>query len=219
MQYHAYQPVQGVLFADAEDFSEDVKKIRAIAEAIRAAPMPERIPVAKAELLLDRVFQISRNFSDQTERMVKDITNIFVSPRITFTQSSVHNDFLKKINPLVFDVIRPAKARGEATVPSNQLQRNVSSFLMSVVFGFEALQQIDEAKPFLIRNMPGTLSLFVSLGRAAELVSEFVFEPLKQALNAAGDSMKMLIEIIKWGSVAGGLYMLYKALEPKKGQS
>jgi hypothetical protein len=213
VQYHAYQPVQGLFFDDKQDFSGDIQKIRSVAEAIRATPMPERISVAKARLMVDRAGQVFAGFDAQVRRMLGDSSNQFVAPQIESTRTHLASEMRKKITNSLVPLLRGP------TVPSRDFQRSISSFLMSVVFAFESLQFIDDAKPFLIRTMPFTVSLFVAIGRAVELASGTVFGPLKAAVDAADKSFGMMIEALKWGSIAGGLYLLYKAIEPKKGKS
>ena len=182
--------------------------------------MPENIPLSKAKDLVDRTVRAVSGFTDDGIRMSKDPTNFAVSSQILSATNAVQRDLESKvIVRLVIGVIRPAQQAGRKTVPSRLFGPNIASMLMSVVFGYEALGQIDSAKPFLIRNMPGTLNLIAKIGLVAISIGNMVgavTDGLKAAVDAASSITEMMIAALKWGSVAGGLYLLYGALKPQK---
>jgi hypothetical protein len=223
MHRRQLQPAMGgIFFADKEDFSTQIEKIRRIAEGIRATKMPEQISVTRAKELITRTLDATGNLVDKAIAMTKDITNVFVSDDIAASARAVQRAVTKKIiKELLVEVIQPAVAAGRTTVPSSRFGPNISSVLLNVVFSYEALQQIDAAKPFIIRNMPATLSLIAKIGSVVIILGNIagsVASGLKEAVEAAASGTRLMIEILKWGSIAGGLYLLYGALKPEKGK-
>lgn len=207
----------GGLFSSA-DYGTEIKKMRAIAVGIRNTPMPAEIPLSKAEDMYLQTLKASGRFVDEGIKMHSDIGNLLAAESIFSTVRIVQHDQKKMNDRLFYSIIRPARAAGQTMVPSAPFKRETSALLMSVVFGFEALEDIDAAKAWWMRGADFgiILSFMVLAGRAANAVSSVVYEPLRDALKAATSATEMLITAMKWGSIAGGLYLLYGALKPEK---
>lgn len=222
--HHAYTPrrFQGLsgFWWQSADFSEEVRKIKDIAQAIRNAPMPAEIPVADALRIYDRTLEAASRFTDKGMEMQRDFSNLIASGPITLAVSSVLTDIGKYNQRVLFNTIKAAQSAGRKTVPSQIVKVETSKLLMNVAFGFEALEEIDESKNIVVRAimndpfMPFIVSKIVSVGRAAHAVVDGVFEPLKAAINAADKTMQVLITGFKWATLAGGLYLVYKLVTP-----
>jgi hypothetical protein len=60
---------------------------------------------------------------------------------------------------------------------------------------------------------------FVKVAEATEAIIKYAgiaWDALTDTLDAVGRGTSMLIDILKWGTLAGGLYLLYRTLEPPK---
>lgn len=205
-------------FKDAVDYSEDTKKMEAIAWAINSSQMPSEISISQAEKLMADVKRAVDRFVSDAQPVIENSPGVRDSLRAAV--KVVTNDYRDNIEGRLRSIINQSKAQGIATVPSFRFNhRDIHLTLLSVVHGYEAVQFIDEAKPFLVRSMPFTMGIFVVIGRAVEAivgVTQAVISGLGVAVKAAASGTEMLISILKWGSVAGGLYLLYGALKPEK---
>lgn len=182
--------------------------------------MPAEIPLPKAKELVTATLNAVSSFTNKAIEMSRGATSVFVSGRIAAASSAVTRDLQTKINQrLLHGLILPAQRAGRTTVPSRLFPSNISLMIDSVADGYESLEHIDEIKPFLIRNMPFTLSLIAKIGSVAVAIGKIIgaaVEGLQAAVDAVSSGTEMLITALKWGSIAGGLYLLYGALKPEK---
>lgn len=195
------------------DFSEEVAEMGGIASAIRDAPLPDQIPLKDAEELFSRALKASGRFVSQGMKAQADMGNLIASNAYYNSVRVVQRDQEKMISRLLYGIIQPARGSGVKTVASAPFKKETSTLLMSVVYGFEALEEIDAAKTWWLRGseLSFILSLFVSAGVYTNKLTTYLYEPLAK-LNS---SMDKIVTLLKWGSIAGGMYYLSKALKPK----
>lgn len=212
---HYFPVATGGLFAESEDFSKQISLMKQIAEGISQARFSAEIPLSKAEEMTQLAIKAAQEFSDEAFRMMDDVTNFAVREQIAF----IGGDVMKDLTKFIFlrldrEVLNPAKAAGAKTVPSDPFRRNIPAMLRRIIGGYEAFEELDEMKPFFVRNMPATLRFFAKMGQVASTVG-VVTQSLKNAVDAAFSMTSMLVDMLKWGTIAGGLYLLYTALKPE----
>lgn len=216
--YHQTQQAVGIWpFKSAVDFSESNAKMTDIAWAINRSNMPAQISIKDARKLIAGVTKAISQFASDAKPVIASSPGVRDSLRAAV--KAVQWDFDTKIGRLK-SIIRTAEAQGKNTVPSFQFNhRDIHLTLLSIVGGYEAVQFIDEAKPFLVRSVPFMIGIFVGIANVVQNIigiAKSIASGLNQGIKAAGSGMDKLITMLKWGSVAGGLYLLYGALKPKK---
>jgi hypothetical protein len=215
MHHHTQQAVGIWPFSSAVNFDKSNKEMTDIANAINRSKMPAQIPITQAQQLVDKTNKTVNRFVSDAQPVIENSPGVRDSLRAAVRV--VVRDQEQKMGRLQ-GIINTARAQGQTTVASFQFNhRDIPLMLHSVVGGYEAVQFIDEAKPFLVRSMPFTVGLFVTVGRVVEAIvgaAQATYSGLKAGVDAAASGTQMMIDILKWGSVAGGLYLLYKTLEP-----
>ncbi len=216
--YHQTQQAVGIWpFKSAVDFSESNAKMTDIAWAINRSSMPPQISISSAKKLIAEVAEATSRFAADAKPVIASSPGVRDSLRAAV--KAVQRDFNTKIGRLK-NIIGAAEAQGRNTVPSFRFNhRDIHLMMLSIVGGYEAVQFIDEAKPFLVRSIPFTIGIFVAIGNLVQIiigVHQSIVSGLKQGIEAAGSGMDKFIAMVKWGSIAGGLYLLYGVLKPKK---
>jgi len=217
MQRHNHQDLGW--WWESEDYGDEIKKIRAISEGFRAVQLPEQIPLSTAKRIFTDVLQAAGEFTHEVEVETGKTGNIFVHEQIAARGFSVMHD-VQKMNSKLIPIIHKAMDEGASMVPSGQFKYQAILITSSIAASYEALAEIHDAKPWFLRGagVDAVIKSLVSAGRAVQFVAAYTVDPLKNALDAADDTMAKMITVLKWSSVAGGLFLLYRAIEPKKGK-
>ena len=200
------QQLGGIIFHEAalDDRRADVNKMIAVAEAINKSQMPDQISIASAEELVSKVTKAYNEFQNRALIVINDSASAGVRPAMRSAALAVQREYEQRILGGLLVTINQAKAQGKSTVPSFRFNhRDIHLTMLMIAHGYEALAEIESFKPWFIKMLPSFMTA----------------EGLKSTLNAVGSGLDVLITMLKWGSVAGGLYLLYGALKPKKAKS
>jgi len=221
-----YQPTGGIIFHEAalNDRKEDIEKMRRVAWAIHESEMPSRISVQNAQELIDKVTRAANEFQKRASVIINDSASAGVRPAMKAAALAVKRAYDADVAGTLQNLVNQARAQGIGTVPSFRFNhRDVHLTLLAISNGYESLALIESYKPWFIKMMPSfMIGMFVSVGRVVEKIIAIAggaYEGLKKVLDDTSTGIEMLISVLKWGSVAGGLYLLYRALEPKKAKS
>jgi hypothetical protein len=205
------QPV-GALFIQPEDFTSQIAALRDIATGIESAKIEPTISVETAKDMLSFALEAGRPLTAKAIEMSKSITNIFVTDQIVLAANSVFDSLRANINPLVFNVVNPARRANIAEVPSRQFQVATAKHIRAIIRGWETLHFLEDIKPFVLRNMPFTLGLIAKIGALWEEVAEIVSAPFVAAVEAADNVAKAAqkgLEITKWLTIGGVAFLVY----------
>ena len=220
------QQLGGIIFHEAalDDRRADVNKMIAVANAIDKSQMPDQISITSAEELVSKVTKAYNEFQNRALIVINDSASAGVRPAMRSAALAVQREYEQRILGGLLVTINQAKAQGKSTVPSFRFNhRDIHLMMLMIAHGYEALAEIESFKPWFIKMLPSfMIGMFVSIGRVVQRIIEIAgmtAEGLKSTLNAVGSGLDVLITILKWGSVAGGLYLLYGALKPEKAKS
>jgi hypothetical protein len=207
----SYQ-AQGALFIQPEDFSAQIAALNEIAVGIETSRPEPQITIATANKFVKAAIEAGTPLTDKAIEMSKKLTNVFVTDQIVLAANSVFDGLQSDILPLIFNVIRPAKAAGLALVPSAPFQRALAKQVRAITRGWETLAFLEDIKPFILRNMPATLGLIAKIGSLWVAVAEVISEPFVAAVEAADNLAKAAksgVDIVMWTTIGGGLFLLY----------
>lgn len=209
--------VGGFLFHEEADFDADIENLKGIAEGIRTSTMPPQITIAQAKKLIDLTTRAVNDFQKRASVIINDSGSAFVRPAMRSAAKVVQRDYEDKIQRNLGGIVKAAVSQGKSTVDSFRFNyRDIHGMIMSIAFAYEALKEIDDMKPWFVKLMPSLVVGVVALiGNAVMSTALFSSDLLKQAVRAASTGTAMLIAALKWGSIAGGLYLLYGTLKPK----
>lgn len=214
LQYHSYQPV-GWLFDSwgSEDYGSEIAKLRRIAEGVRSSQLPANISVTEAEKMLLQANKAAQVLTDNARELLADLSNLFVAESISSLAMAVQRDSGNMVGALL-NKIRYAKSSGQKTFPSREIKRLSTKVMMSVVYAYEGLADINESKPWFLRGAGVGLavSLFISWAQAVQTVADYM--PKMPDMPDFGP----MLEILKWGSIATMLYIGFKVLSKQKGE-
>jgi hypothetical protein len=216
-------PVSGWLIQETADFPGEIKKMRDIANGILKTGLPAEIPIAQADRMISTTTRAAQEFQKKANVIINDPGSAFVRSQLKSSAASVQWDWERKIRDRLMPRVAQAKSQGKATVTNGSYQNsftfNIATMLFNIVGGYEALEEVDSYKPVWLRMAPSYMvGLMATVGFAVANAAQYVADLLNNALDAAGKGSQMLIDILKWGSIAGGLYLLYKTLDPNQGK-
>jgi hypothetical protein len=220
---HAIQPrpVDGWFFQETADFPFEIKKMRDIADAISKTPLPAEITIAKANRMISTATRAAQEYRKKAYVIINDSGSAFVRSDMKRLADSVQYDWERKIRDRLMKRVAAAVSAGKKTVAvgryQESFQNNIATMLFNIVGGYEMLEEMESYKPWWLKMQPSYMvGLMATVGNAVANAATVVSEVLESAIDAAASGTKMMISILKWGSVAGGLYLLYKTLDPGK---
>lgn len=214
---HSKSPVGGLFFHETADFAGEIRKMRNIGNGILKSVLPPEITLTQADRMISTITRAEREFQKNAANIINDPGSAFVRDQLKFSARVVTHDYDAKIGKLK-ELVGSARSQGKSTVPSNLFKPNLALMLFSIAGAYEALEEIDSYKPWWLRMQPSYIvGLMATVGNSVANAATFVGSTLSSAIDAASTGTQMMISILKWGSVAGGLYLLFKTLEPSAG--
>jgi hypothetical protein len=218
-----YQATGITFWWETVDFGSTVRKIRNLAAGIRAAQLPPEIPTHRAKQMIQEAAAAQGLLGNKILSMGAGITNHFIAGKVMAVQKALHSATVPIFNSLFINLVRPAINAGRPTVPSTPFQREIPRYLEAIATGYESLQRIDEESGLLeraFRKDPFTTTVMNKLADVSQVFVDLataITEPLKKAVDAASSGARTLEAILKWGSIGGGLLLLYwYVLKPDK---
>jgi hypothetical protein len=189
---------------------QKVRAIEAMAEGIRTAEVPAAMPVAAVKTLVDLATRVFNEYNKAATKAISSMPEI--ESRIRFSRNSIQDDFSRMIVGRIKNVIP-----GNTTLNGRIVVANVGLFLNSVAGGYEALAFFEDVRPGVLNLIPDSvMRVVVDIAEFVAEIAEFISEGLKAGIDAGRKATSSLIDLLKWGSVAGALYLLYGVLKEDK---
>lgn len=212
------QSVGGLFFHEEANFGKSIKEMRDIADGIRASRLPVQISLYDAKKLIALTTKAVNAFQSGASKVINDGGSAFVRPAMRAVAKEVQNDYNSKIVQRLGGIVNAAAGQGKNTVSSYEFNyRALPLMLGNIANAYETLAEIDDMKPWFLKMVPSyTIGVFVSIGNKVINIATFTASALKNAISAASKTAEIVITVLKWGSIAGGLYLLYGVLKPKK---
>lgn len=219
---HQQTALNGIFSSfDPASTNEMASSIDQIAEGIRSSQMPPVISKSKADNMVVLVKSAVADYMRVAIKAQEAMPEI--GGRVASARSAVLNDFNRIIKGRVEPAVAKAKAgtpevegtRVLAGVPSNFMKGNIALMLNSIAGGYKALAFFEEIRPgFLFVPGMGTV---VKIAEAFVDTAVAVSDALKKGLKQAQKGANVMMEMLKWGTLAGGFYLLYKTMQPEEG--
>jgi hypothetical protein len=212
------QPIGGIFLHENADFGASIKEMTDLADGIRKSKMPPQIPIAKAQQMIRLIDKAVAKFQENGNRIINDGASYFVRDPLRAAVRQVGHEYTSKVTNKLTASVNAAAARGETTVASHEFNyRSMPLMLYAIANGYDTLSLIDSFKPWFLKMVPSyTIGIFGAIAKLVVSVAVFVARTLTAAIEAASKTTETIIALLKWGSVAGGLYLLYGALKPEK---
>ena len=205
----AYQAQGG--FFDCESFEPQIVTLKEVARGIETAKIEDQITTAKGQEMLLLALKMGSELTDKALEMIQKLTNLAVTNEIGLAASSVSDSFQKNIGPLLFSTTQ-AKREGRALISSFGFQRAIAAHMRATVRGFETLAFLEDIKPGILCALGKVLTIASKIGAVFVSIGEVISAPFEAAIEAAGDLGKAAdigLEITKWLTIGGGLFLLY----------
>lgn len=89
--------------------------------------------------------------------------------------------------------------------------------LNRIRIALETYQELEDMRPWFAKNavFDFIFNALFKLGEATVSAAKLVGEPIEDLVNAFNAAMNATLQILKWGTLLGGLYLLWKVLEPE----
>lgn len=221
MYHQTQQSVGGFFFQETADFAGEIRKMNNVAEGIRKTRLPSEITIAQANRMISTVTRAAQEFQKKAAVIINDRGSAFVRDDLKASARAVQRSWEGKIRDRLMPRVAAAVSQGKATVTSGAYSDgftfNIATMLFDIAGGYEALERIDSYKPWWLKMAPSYMvGLMAAVGNAVANAAAWVSDLLGKTLDEIGKGTQMLIAVLKWGSIAGGLYLLYGALKPKK---
>jgi hypothetical protein len=198
---------------------QNVKQMERLAFEVERAPMPQQIRLYNAELLVSRARAAYEQFVKRANAVINESSSYGVRSLMRKHLNAVTDSYQRKIGR-VQTAINQAKAQGLKEISGKYVAANTGLLLHDITGGYAAFAEIESYKPWFIKMMPELmLKLFVKLAEAVEVIIKYagiIWDALTNTIDNIGRGTSILIDILKWGTLAGGLYLLYRTLEPKE---
>ncbi len=182
-------------------------KIDAIAKGILDTQLPPSMNKAHAIELINLSKKATAGLMEAIIRAKAGAPEI--SSQINSVRASVLNDFQSKIGRIE-STVRATKPGG--IINSDVVKGNVALMLNSIAGGYQALSFFHEIRPAFL-FLPG-MTTVAQIGQLVAEIAVTVSETLKEGLAMAGVGAGILIDLLKWGAIGGGLLLVYKVLKP-----
>jgi hypothetical protein len=189
---------------------QKVRAIEAMAEGIRTAEVPAAMSVSSARTLVNLASQVFHQYDKAASDAIKSMPEI--EDRIRFSRNSIVDDFDRMIIGRILNALP-----GRSTVNGRTVVANVGLFLNHVAGGYEALAFFEDIRPGVLNLIPdAALRVIIDIAEFVADIAEVVSAALEAAINAGEKLTFGLIDLLKWGTIAGGLYLLYGVLKEDK---
>jgi len=181
-----------------------------MAEGIRTAEVPAAMPVTAVKTLVALSTRIFNEYNKAAQQAINSMPEI--ESRIRSSRNSIQDDFSRMIIGRIKNVIP-----GNTTLNGRIVVANVGLFLNHVAGGYEALAFFEDIRPGFLNLIPDSaMRVIVDIAEFVAEIAEFISEGLEAGIKAGKALTFGLIDLLKWGSIAGGLYLLYGALKKDK---
>lgn len=196
------------------ELKEKTQSIRAIADGIERTELPNNaILVSDVKKLIALSSKAIVDFAQVSAQAASAAPEI--RDRILSSREAVQLDYKRKI----VDRLEPAiKGRSDKeAIRGSLVTANVGLLLRSIAAGYEALAFFVQIRPSFLSILPSSaIGVIVDIGELVVKIAKFVAKTLEDGLNNIKKFTLTLLDILKWGSVAGGLYLLYGVLKEDK---
>jgi hypothetical protein len=214
------QPTGGIFFQETSDFKGEILKMTNVANGIAKTGLPAQITIAQANKMISTTTRAVDEFRQKAYVVINDWGSAFVRDDMKRLVDHVQWNWGRSIRDRLGGRVAAAVAAGKKTVASGRYQEgftnNIANMLHGIAGGYEMLEEMEDAKPWFIKMLPSYMvGLMAAVGNAVASAAIFVSEVLRTTLDEIGKGTRLLINVLKWGSVAGGLYLLYGALKPE----
>jgi hypothetical protein len=194
------------------ELKSKIDAIEKVSEGIRASEIPNQIAASDAKKLADLATKALLNYVQVAAKAAQAMPEI--RDRIMSSRESVQRDYLRMIKGRILD---PAlKVGPEGAVDGSMVKANIALFLNHVAGGYGALLFFEEIRPGFLDMIPSSvMRVIIDIGELIVKIAKFVAKTLKDGLDDAKKFVLTLVDVLKWGTIAGGLYLLYGVLKEK----
>lgn len=204
-----YQTTQHKALSGVSDFSVQIAALKDVATGIKLIPLDERITIATAKKLVGLSLDAGRPMTGKAIEMSESISNMAVTEQIRMAANSVFDGIQRDIQPLLFDIIRPAEQAGQSTVPSAPFQAAVAKQIQAIVRGWETLAFLEEIKPLVLTLIDETIVMVHKIGEVFKNISKVVSEPFDNALDKLDNLVESTVDLTKWAVIGTGVFLLW----------
>jgi hypothetical protein len=195
------------------ELKQKADAIRIMASAIEKADLPQGIPVADTKRLIDLSTKAVVDFAQVSAQAASAAPEI--EDRILSSRSIVQQDYQQKITNRLVPAIKGKSDR--ETIRGSLVTSNVGLLLRSIAGGYETLGFFVSIRPGFLSILPSSaMKVIVDIAELVAKVAKVITEAFKEALNNVKKFTIGFMEILKWGTIAGGLYLLYEVLKEEK---
>jgi hypothetical protein len=197
------------------EYIRKIREIKGVAEGIRT------MEFRAIGMKITDVYRLLKMMSDVTSAYVRTAHKAIqampeISDRVESSMRVVQFDF-QRIDGRLQEGIRLAISNGQTQVNGPVVAANVSLMLLSVAHGYEALLFFESIRPAYLDLVPDSVMRFVvDIAELVASIASSVSKAFTEAVEAAKKSAGWTLAMLKWGAVAGGLYLLYGVLKPEE---
>jgi hypothetical protein len=193
---------------------QKIQSIGGIAEGIRTMKLDIGMPIPEALKLVDLATKATKDYVATANKVAARMPEI--SDRVIASRRVVEEDFRRIINNRLLPGIRGVPP-GQTNVNGPVITANISLMLFSIMHGYEALLFFEEIRPGALDLIPASaMQVMVTIAETVASLSSTLTAAFKNSLDLAKKASSGLLSLLKWGTVAGGLYLLYEVLKPKE---
>jgi hypothetical protein len=196
--------------------TKKIASIQGMAEGIRTMKTARGMSLGDARELVRLATKATNSFLATAKDAAEDA--FLISDQIISVRTAVSRQYAKAIKINITDAINRAAAPGGAGVVAGPIvTANVALMLDGIAGGYQQLEFFKDIRPAFIESMipPWTMNTIVRIAELVMEIAEAVGAAFKNAFNFAKSASLGLLDFLKWGSIAGGLYILYDVLKPE----
>lgn len=201
------------LWEDDDEILEKAKskvgELRNLALKIEKAPMPDQIPITQAQDLINKTNAAFNKFVSDAQPAIE--SNVREAREVLQSAvREVRRSHASKVGQVQKAIIS-AQYEGKNTISSWRVPQNIANTLLNIVYGYESILIVTDAKPWFLK-MPYMIDAFEAVAQSVDVIAAGV----KGAAMIVSGTADFTISLLKWGSLAGIVYLLYRTSEESK---